>query len=245
LITPLAPPGLIMPTLLATPDGSTVYFSIWDSTAGVLLLYALDPASYQITQKLTWQPSEADRRWVSLLCYPACCNADGSALLIAGFAGLGVINVGDGITSAGSLDFGDSLKMFLALPQQAVNADATRAYFFAVDGAEEPVNGSMLAVDVDLAAGTLSLARNVRLGQVLFVAGPSALSPDGGTLYMLTAADTLTAFDTATFAAVPYSCGRKGQFTPLLVATGTQPDVLYCTGANRYANDTVSVLTIV
>jgi hypothetical protein len=245
LITPLKAPGLIAPALLATPDGSTVYCSIWDATSGVLLLYALDPAGYQITHKRTWQPSEADARWVSLLCYPACCNADGSALLIVGFAGLGVINVGDGITRAGCLDFGDSLKMFLPLPQQAVNAHATRAYFFAADRLEEPINGSMLAVDLDLTAGTLSLARNARLGQVPFVAGPCALSPDGGTLYMLTAADTLTAFDTATFAAsVPYSCGRDGQFTPLLLATGTQPDVLYCTGANRYANDNVSVLTI-
>jgi hypothetical protein len=61
---------------------------------------------------------------------------------------------------------------------------------------------------------------------------------------VLTGADTLTTFDTTTFTPVPYSCGLDDQFMPMLIVSGTQPDVLYCTGAgNLEPNGTVSVIT--
>ncbi len=61
---------------------------------------------------------------------------------------------------------------------------------------------------------------------------------------MLTAIDVLTAYDTGTFEAVPYECGVDGQFTPVVVASGAQPNVLYSTGNNAYTTGTLSIVDL-
>jgi len=76
------------------------------------------------------------------------------------------------------------------------------------------VHGYLLAIDVDLDSGGFRLAHNAPLGVVEDVAGPAALSVDGGTLYVLTNADTVTAFDTATFARGALSVRHRRRLHP-------------------------------
>jgi hypothetical protein len=236
----LAPSGVSsLSGLLATPDGTTVYVQVDDLEGSYV--YALNAATYATKGTWNWQDQSQIGSAV-----PVACNADGSVLLMQGLTGLTVIDVTGGFTEMGTLNIGQQLKLLIQAPV-VTTPGATHAYFLGTDNIQDPIHGSLLTVDIDLAKGALKLANDTQLGLIPMAAatGAAALSPDTRTLYMLTGTDTLTAFDTTTFAAVPYSCGVNGQFTPLLIVSGAQPDVLYCTGANMQSNGTVSIVTIV
>jgi len=139
---------------------------------------------------------------------------------MSGWWGVAIIDVSDGFNEKGTLQFAQH-KLTL---QSAISPDATRAYYCYIYAPGPPSQAykGLIAVDFDLDTGALSLANDIQLTQVPADAGAIALSPDGRTLYVLTGADTLTTFDTTTFAPVPYSCGLDDQFMPMLIVPGTQ-----------------------
>jgi sugar lactone lactonase YvrE len=222
---------------LATPDGRTLYFTASDNES-TTHAYAVDPSTYAPKGAWTWQPDVLQIGFPA----PVACNADGSLLLMAGFGGLVVIDVADGFVPTGTLSIAKQLNLFPGRP--AVSPDNSRAYALAVDNPQDPAHGHVLAIDVDLAAGSLSLAKDIPLGLVPYYYHTVALSPDAKTLYVLTGTDVLTAYDTSTYAAVPYQCGVNGDFTPLQIVPGAQPNVLYCIGHDGDTSGTVSIVTV-
>jgi hypothetical protein len=242
----LVPSGdeVVYPVLLATPDGGTVYVSALDLASAVSYVYALDAAGYATTGSWTWQTQPEQQELGPA--WPVAASVDGSILLMSGWAGLAVIDTAAGFAMTGILNLGQQIKLLLA-GGPAVSPDVTRAYYLGVDSLSEPMNGSFLAVDVDLTSGALSLVKQTSLGEVPAWAASTTstvLSPDAGTVYLVTGADVLTAFDTTSFAMTPYYCGDNNQFTPLLIAFGAQPGVFYATGSSGYSNGTVWVITI-
>ena len=213
------------PRLLATPDGKTVYASRYGGTGSYV--YQLDAATYQTKGSWTWRPERLNGFAVAVAC-----NADGSVLLMSGMTGPAVIDVAGGFTEKASRDIP-------AVREPLVGPGATRAYYLCASQ-PYPTRGSLVAVDVDLSRGTLRPAHETRLELVPDIAHPFALSPDATTLYLLTGADTVTTFDTATFAATPYPCGLDGDFAPLVMVSGAQPKLLYSTAGG----DTVSIITL-
>ncbi len=242
-----APLGTLVPAsglplgagLLPSADGNVVFVSVADMKSGDMYISALDAATYAAKPSLSWHGRLDQPPYPAIL---ATCNADGSMLLMADWAQLMIINATGGFIEVSTLPIGQQLKLILGPP--VISPDATRAYILGIDGLQEPMNASLLAVDIDLGAGTLSLAHNTPLGKVLDDAGPAALSPDARTLYMVVHADTLTAFDTTTFDATQYLFGADRNFTPLLIASGPQQKVLYTTGHDQYTDGTVSILML-
>jgi hypothetical protein len=238
----LVPSGqALLPQMLATPDGRTVYVTATDLKNQTSHTYAVDVATYTVTGSWNWQVQPDEQQFGAV---PVASSADGSILLMVGWTALTVIDVAGGFTEIGTLNTARQFHLYLLSSPPVASPDATRAYCLGIDNAVEPSHGSLLAVDVDLATGALTLAKNIPLGLIPALAGPAALSPDAKTLYMLTAADVLTAYDTTAFTAVPYSCGINGQFTPLVIASGAQPAVLYSTGGNGQRDGTVSIVTV-
>lgn len=232
---PLLPSGSTVdaPSLLATPEGRTVYLC-----AAVLgsptYLFAYDAVSYAtkgswINQKLHEKIGPTD---------VVGSNQDGSRLLLGGWGGIAALDVADGFTELTTMIAGE----FILLPW-AVSADARRAYTVGYDPNDQKKR-NVLTYDVDLAAGSLRLANTTPLGVVPAHSGASALSADGQTFYVWASPDTLTALDTTTFTTTPYVCGVNGSFTPLLIAAVPHSLELYCTGAGGVSNGTVEVVTI-
>jgi hypothetical protein len=223
---PWASPG---PRLLATPDGRTVFASVWGgSESGKSYVYAFDAATYESKGSWTWEP---DRTNAFVMAVAS--NADGSVLLMSGTSGPAVIDVADGFTQKARLSLNQVIRKPLVSP------DVTRAYYLCAPQMD-PTQTSLVAVDVNPGTGTLRTAKVAKLKLNPDVAHAAALSPDAGTLYMLTSADTVTAIDTTTFAGTPYPCGINGQFRPLVIAAGPQAKVLY----SLTSSDTVSILTL-
>ena len=231
----------LVPSLFATPDGSTVYVSASDFKTNDTCVVALDAGSYSVKGSWTWQAQQNQQSLGPAS--PIASSPDGSVLLMSGIAGLATINVTGGFTVTSMLNIGQQLKM-LFMDTPIVSADGTKAYCLAGDNITDPINGYLLTVDADLSTGALTLAGNLPLGLSSYLAGPGALAPDGKTLYLLTNVDVLTAFDTATYHAVPYYCGVNGQFTPLQIVSGSTPNVLYSTGNNQRTTAIVSVISL-
>jgi hypothetical protein len=230
-IGPWSSPG---PRLVATPDGKTVYATAWGGLhqVGTSFLYALDAATYETKRSWTWQPDRTDG-----FVYAVASNADGSTLLMSGMTGLTVVDVADVITQRARATVNRLRR------QPLVSRDATRAYLMYASP-RDPTRGGLVPVDVDLRTGTLRPGQETSLTLDPDFAYTAALSPDAKKLYMLTGADTLTAFDATTFDTQHYTCGRNGDFNPILIASGAESNVLYTTGHSEYTNDVVSILTV-
>jgi hypothetical protein len=232
-----------VPALLATPDGRTVYVSACDTEGQVQNVYvhALDAVTYATKGSWTWQARQDQNQYIPAV--PIAANADGSVLLMWYLTGLAVFDVSGGFTELATLYIGQHKAI---IPWPVVSPDATRAYCCYIYDDESRNQGyfGLLTVDVGLGTGTLSPVNDTQFGLAL-LNGAAALSPDAKTLYLVAGMETLAAFDTTKFAATRYSCGVNDQFAPLVVVSGTQPGVLYCTGWDFLGtNDTVYIVTI-
>ena len=226
-------PGPTPPSadLIATPDGRSVYVLTF-ADSGTVVVRALDPVSYTVRDTWTWQ-SEATNQ---LLPWVIASSQDGSILLVANPDGVVAIETATGNVK-GTLAVPDPYS-FVSFPQ--VSADASRVYLIGADGSQEPPDGHLLIADADLGVGSLSLMRTVELGP-LQAEGVGAVSPDGKTLYLMTAPDVLTGYDTKTWSAVKFVCGTGGLFSPDYMVSSTQPNVLY---SYQATSETVSIITL-
>lgn len=221
--------------LIATADGKTVYLSDSYLPGGKLEIRALDASSYAV--KGSWSN---DDQWLT---HPIASNQDGSVLLVFGQQILAIFDVPTGFSQIASWQLPDP---FIVDSEPVVSADASRVYWVARGLGMTSDALHLMAFDVDLAAGSLTLAKDLVIGPFAghINLGAAALSPDDRTLYVLTALDVVTAYDTRAWSAVQYQCDTSGQFAPQAIAC-TQPDVLYTTANDGSADlDIMSIITL-
>ena len=259
---PLAGPDITWPTaLLATPDGRTLYISVFeaiDADHADSRVYAIDAVTYAPKGSWTWGLENDQNALDTVGPFSAvvAASADGSLLLMGGWYGLAIVDVADDFATRCLLHIKKQVGLDSLMP--VVSQDNSRAYLFCCPDTDNGSGGTdsdssapalacgLIVVDIDLTAGTLSLVKNIpiELTALESLSTVGALSADAGTLYVSALADMLTSYDTSTFAAVQHQCGASGNFTPLQIVAGPEPNVFYCVWNSGGPAGTVSIVTL-